>query len=117
MRQSFWAQEAKDFLLECGRQDLVDKGDALAERVSALILTAMSRLDQYVKQGDLYCGRGGISSLAKSEALAHLDEFVNKRLQTEIESLENLLSVFDDLRERSQPEPTQEVLRPLPKWY
>jgi hypothetical protein len=85
--------------------------------VSALLLTAMGRLDQYAKQGDLYCGRGGISDLAKPEALAHLDEFVNKRLHSEIESLEHLLEVFDDLRERELPAPVQKALPSLPKWY
>ena len=117
MRQSFWSEEARDFLLECGRQDLVDSGDALAERVSALLLTAMSRLDQYAKQGDLYCGRGGNGSLVKPEALAHLDEFVNKRLHSEIEALEHLLEVFDDLREREPAAPVQKPMPPLPKWY
>jgi hypothetical protein len=108
-RQSFWSPSAKDFLVECGRQDSVDSGDALAERVCALLLTAMSRLDQYAKQGDLYCGRGGQSDLAKPEALAHLDEFVTKRLHDEIEALEHLLEVFDDLREREAPAPEQKT--------
>lgn len=117
MRQTFWSEEARNFLLECGRQDLVDRGDAFAERVSALILTAMSRLDQYAKQGDLYCGRGGTSSLGEPEALAHLDEFVNKRLADEIASLEQLLEVFDDLRERVDTTPVREPPKSLPRWY
>jgi hypothetical protein len=115
-RQTFWSDEAKGFLLECGRQDLVDKGDALAERVSALVLTAISRLEQYAKDGDLYNGRGGTSLLSQPEALAHLDEFVNVRLKQEIESLEQLLGVFDDLRERQESGPVQ-TKETLPSWY
>jgi hypothetical protein len=116
-RQSFWSTEARDFLLKCGRQDLIDKGDALAERVGALILTALGRLDQYAKQGDLYCGRGGTSLLEKTEALFHLDEFVNVRLRDEIDALEKLLSVFDDLRTREVQVPVIEESASLPQWY
>ncbi len=116
-RQTFWSKEARDFLQACSRQDLIDRGDALAERVGALLLTAQSRLDQYAKQGDLYCGRGGTSLLVESEALAHLDEFVNVRLRNEIAALEQLLEVFDDLRERESSAPVQETEVALPKWY
>jgi DNA-binding ferritin-like protein len=116
-RQTFWAEEVHDFLVECGRQDLVDRGDALAERVSALIMTAMGRLEQYIKEGDLYNGRGGTSLMAKPEALAHMDEFVNKRLQDEVEVLEQLLETFDDLREREPVSPTPNLMDSLPKWY
>lgn|SRR5512135_2306230 len=116
-RQTFWSKEVKDFLIECGRQDLVDSGDALAERVSALILTALSRLDQYAKEGDLYNGRGGTSLLSHPEALAHLDEFVSVRLRNEIEALERLLDVFDDLRERHESVPVPEIQETLPRWY
>ncbi len=115
--QSFWSNEAREFLLECGRQDLVDRGDAFAQRLTALILTAMSRLDQYAKQGDLYCGRGGMDSLAHPEALAHLDEFVNVQLRSEIDSLEHLLDVFDDLRAREESVTTPDLPKSLPKWY
>jgi hypothetical protein len=115
-RQSFWSNEARDFLLECGRQDLVDSGDALAQRVAALVLTALGRLEQYAK-GDLYSGRGGVDLLNHPEALAHFDEFVNKRLRAEIVVLEQLLATFDDLRERQDSAPVPESKDILPRWY
>ena len=116
-RQTFWSDEAKSFLLECGRQDLIDRGDALAQRVSALVLTALSRLDQYAKTGDLYNGKGGTSLLSQPEALAHFDEFVNTRLRNEVEALEQLLCVFDDLQKRQEAAAAQELDGALPKWY
>ena len=116
-RQTFWSEEVRDFLVECGRQDLVDRGDALAERVSALMMTAMGRLEQYVKEGDLYCGRGGTSLMSHPEALARLDEFVNVRLQDEVDILEQLLEVFDDLRERESSAPIPSIMDSLPNWY
>jgi hypothetical protein len=114
-RQTFWAKEVQDFLIKCGHQDLVDRGDALAERVSALILTAIGRLDQYMKDGDLYCGRGGMDLMHNSEALAHIDEFVNSKLQDEVDALEQLLRTFEDLRK--QETITLEVTDSLPNWY
>jgi hypothetical protein len=116
-RQTFWSDEARDFLLECGRQDLVDSGDALAQRVAALVLTALARLEQYAKAGNLYTGRGGVDLLSNPEALAHFDEFVNKRLRAEIVVLEQLLATFDDLRERQDSAPVSEARDILPGWY
>ncbi len=114
---NFWSEEAIRFLEECERHDIIDRGDALAERVSALVTTALSRLDQYVREGDLYCGRGGTSLLEEPEALAKLEEFVNTRLRSEIEALENLLEVFDDLRSRKTSAPVEQPGSTLPAWY
>ncbi len=117
MIQTFWSEDARKFLEECGRHDVLDRGDALAERVSALIMTALSRLDQYVKEGDLYCGRGGTNLLEEPEALAKMEEFVNTRLRSEIDVLEKLLEVFDDLRTRKAPASVEQTEGALPAWY
>jgi hypothetical protein len=97
----FWSDQARDFLLTAGRQDLVDKGDDLAERVAALTLTAIARLNQYATIGGLYDGSGGTSLLNDPLALQKLEEFVEVRLRAEIDALENLLAVFDDIRTRT----------------
>jgi hypothetical protein len=110
-RVNFWSPEAIELLSAADRKDVVDKGDALAERVSALITSAVSRLEDYIRNGDLYCGRGGSDLVGAPEAVAAMDEFVNVRLKAEIKALEQLLSVFDDLRDRPGP-PAQ-----LPLWY
>lgn len=123
-RQSFWSEEAKKFLESCGRQDLVDKGDALAERVTALITSSMNRLRQYCHEDDLYNGKGGTDVLDHPDALVKLDDFVNIRLRQEIDILEKLLETFDDLRDRKKKEleetiivlPTLETYD-LPDWY
>jgi len=124
VRQSFWSEAAKEFLESHGRQDLIDKGDALAERVAALILSAMNRLRQYCHEGDLYNGKGGSSGLEHPEALPKLDDFVNVRLRQEIDALEHLLEVFNDLHDRHQQEEHTIVLNSpnsnnidLPDWY
>jgi len=98
-RPGFWSPEAKSLLLHYGRQDLVDRGDALAQRVTALITTAQGRLDKYIEYGDLYNNKGGASDLTHPHSLMQLEEFVNVRLRDEIEALENLLNVFDDFNE------------------
>jgi DNA-binding ferritin-like protein len=116
----FWAPEAEQFLKNCGRQDLVDKGDDFAERSSALIMTAIARLDKYAKEGDLYNAQGGKSILSEPDALAHLDDFVNRQLRNQVNVLEKLLETFADLR---APEPLRPVRavpsrnNELPTWY
>jgi hypothetical protein len=115
-RMKFWAPEVEQFLSNCGRQDLVDRGDDFAERVSALLLTAMARLEKHAKDGDLYNAQGGKSILDEPDALLHLEELVNKKLRDEVNSLEKLLEVFTDLR---TPEPVRAipVSNELPSWY
>lgn len=111
-RLNFWSPEAIELLKSANRQDLIDRGDALAERVSALVLTALNRLKSYSKHGDLYNGRGGLSLLNHPDAIQEMDEFVNTRLRNEISALEQLLSVFDDLCERQEEQELN-----LPAWY
>lgn len=109
MRPGFWSEPVRLWLKACGRQDIVDRGDALAQRVTALLVTVRQRVDQYLSEDDLYSGRGGLPELqgacspdaaARANALSELDTFVNVRLRQEISALEDLLSVFGDLRER-----------------
>lgn len=108
MRPGFWSPAVVAYLQAAGRQDMVDRGDALAQRVAALVSAASERLEQYLQEGDLYNGQGGASSLpalasgspSAEAALSALDDFVNVRLRAEIAALENILSVFDDLRSR-----------------
>ncbi len=112
-KHNFWSDKTKEFLLANGRQDLVDKGDALAERVAALILTALNRLNHYAVDGDLYNGVGGENLLNDPQALNKLDEFVNTRLKSEIRALEKLLETFDDLKQRAETDD----ISILPVWY
>ncbi len=107
-RQSFWSNEARTALVDSGRQDLVDRGDALAERVAALILISIGRLDRYAEHGDLYSGRGGEDAMYAENPIADLEHFVNERLPEEVAALENLLSTFDDLRLPSIVRPAHE---------
>lgn len=108
MRPGFWSEPVRLFLMANGRQDLVDRGDALAQRVAALLLAARERLDQYARDGHLYDGHGGDSAFpaaasgpaGAAAALAELEEFVNVRLREEIAVLESVLAVFDDLQDR-----------------
>lgn len=90
----FWSPEAHNYLLSIGRQDLIDRGNDLAERVTALILTAQNRLDQYIKQGDLFNNKGGKDLV--NAPIEEIEYFVNVRLRQEIESLNLLLKIFDD---------------------
>lgn len=96
-KHGFWAPEAQEYLVQMGRQDLVDKGDALGQRVTALLLTAKNRLNSYAENGNLYENMGGISTMEENDSLAKLEEFVNIRLRAEIDALENLLDVFDSI--------------------
>lgn len=113
----FWSDQARDFLLQVGRQDLMDKGDDLGERVAALVLTALNRLNQYFTSGGLYDGSGGTSLLSSPHVLQELEEFVNIRLRAEIDALENLLLVFDDLSRRRMASDGIDCLDSLEKWY
>jgi hypothetical protein len=118
-RMKFWAPEAEQFLKNCGRQDLIDKGDDFAERSSALLMTALARLEKYAKEGDLYNAQGGKSLLSKPEALACLDDFVNRQLRNEVNVLEKLLETFADIRapEPIRPVRTVPMGNELPSWY
>src|ERR1700690_3045689 len=107
-RLSFWAPEVREFLEKCDRQDLIDRGDQFAERVAALILTALFRLETYAKSGDLYNAQGGKSALADKDTLIQLEQFVNVRLKQEVEALEELLNVFDELRVPENLRPSHE---------
>lgn len=109
MRQTFWSEPVRLWLRACGRQDLVDRGDALAQRVAALLVAVRQRVEQYLSEDDLYSGRGGAEELpaasspdeaARAAALARVEQFVNVRLRQEIAALEEVMSVFDDLRAR-----------------
>ena len=104
-RPGFWSEPVRLWLIACGRQDLVDRGDAFAQRVTALLVAVRQRADQYLEHDDLYSGAGGDGSAtadpaAAAVALAALDEFVNVRLRQEMSALEQMLAVFDDLRSR-----------------
>ena len=104
MRTSFWSEPVRLWLLACGRQDLVDRGDALAQRVAALLVAVAQRAEQYVSSDDLYSGAGGgappSTPADAGPALAAIDEFVNVRLREELSVLESFLATFDDLRSR-----------------
>jgi len=117
-KQGFWSEAAMAVLRANGRQDLIDKGDALAQRVAALVLAASERLRQYSERGDLYNGRGGLSDFADRDAVAKFEEFVGVRLKKEIKALEKLLEVFEDIEARGEagahgPAPSGR----LPDWY
>lgn len=119
MKQKFWSDAAVSVLKANGRQDLVDKGDALAQRVAALVLAASERLRQYSERGDLYNGRGGLSGFADRDAVAQFEEFVNVRLKREIKALEKLLEVFEEIEapgEAMTAGPAS-FSRSLPDWY
>jgi len=88
-------------LLAAGRQDLVDSGDALAERVAALMLTTINRLKKYSKYGDLYNGQGGAELLSQNAPMYEYEKFVSERLRAEIDALECILGIFDDFPENS----------------
>jgi len=108
-RPGFWSEPVKIWLKACGRQDLVDRGDALAQRVTALLVAVRQRVDQYLEHDDLYSGAGGdgkatLDPAQAAAAIAELDEFVNVRLREEISVLEGMLAVFDDLRTRTGSE-------------
>lgn len=95
-RTNFWSPEVISFLKRSGRQDLIDSGDALAQRVTALVVTARERLEKYIKERHLYDDLGGTSLLNDPDAIEAIDHFVNDRLRSEISVLENLLDVFDN---------------------
>lgn len=104
MSTKFWSDDVRHFLEWMERQDLIDKGDDLAERVAALTLTALNRIKQYAEKGHLYDGQGGNSLLGHdSNSLTRIEDFVDERLRAEITALENLLNVFDDLDRRVNP--------------
>ena len=105
-RQSFWSEDAKRALVDAGRQDLVDRGDAFAERVTALVLMSIGRLERYAEYGELYSGHGGETSLESESPIQDIENFVNVRLPEEISALEHLLSTFDDLRFPPSARPT-----------
>lgn len=99
-RTNFWSPKAIEKLKACGRQDLIDKGDALAQRVTALMNTAKNRFDTYLTTGDIYSNGGGEKVLNSPHFLSEIDKFVNDRLPKELNALEQVLAVFDDLNER-----------------
>jgi hypothetical protein len=100
-RLNFWDPQVKVYLIQCGRQDLVDSGDALAERVAALMLTTMNRLKKYSRYGDLYNGKGGRELIETGAHIGEYEQFVSERLRQEIDALECILSIFDDFPEDS----------------
>lgn len=105
-RPGFWSEPVRLWLKACGRQDLVDRGDAFAQRVTALLVAVRQRADQYLGHDDLYSGAGGAGSVTAdpteaARAVAELEEFVNVRLREEMSILESFLAVFDDLRSRT----------------
>jgi hypothetical protein len=84
------------------RQDLIDRGDDLAERVAALVLTAQNRMKQWAEEGHLYDGQGGSDLLGYDpNTQTRIEDFINEKLKPEIKALENLLEIFHDLE--SQP--------------
>jgi hypothetical protein len=103
MKTQFWSPEALSILKRNSRQDLIDRGNALAERVTALLLTAKNRLQDYSDFGDLFNNKGGHSLVDVPEPVLEIEEFVNIRLRSEIDALEHLLSVFDDIDRGSGP--------------
>ena len=110
MKTSFWSPEAKQLLVSYGRQDLVDRGEALAQRVTALMLSATNRLESWSKDGNLYNGMGGLSDMNHPNVVGVLENFVNVRLRAEIDALENIMCVFDDLKSiSSSPVESKEV--------
>jgi len=103
MRTSFWSEPVRLWLIACGRQDLVDRGDAFAQRVTALLVSVSQRAAQYLSSDDLYSGQAGRAPSSPEEAgpaMAAVDELVNVRLRQELEVLESFLATFDDLRSR-----------------
>ena len=90
----FWSPETNSYLESLGRQDLIDRGNDLAERVTALILTSQNRLEQYIKHGDLFNNKGGVDLI--NAPIEEIEYFVNIRLRQEIDSLNLLLDVFND---------------------
>jgi hypothetical protein len=100
-RTSFWHPEVAEILVQMGRQDLLDRGDALGERVAALLLTAHNRLKDYMEIGDLYANKGGASLLDSDGIVESLEHFVNVRLRAEIDALEQLLETFDNISQSS----------------
>jgi hypothetical protein len=116
MRASFWSEPVRLWLLACGRQDLVDRGDQFAERVTALLVAVSQRAEQYLSSDDLYSGAGGELPSSPAEAgpaLAAVDQFVNVRLREELSVLEAFLATFDDLRSRPAVAPALQVVESL----
>ncbi len=103
MRTSFWSEPVRLWLISCGRQDLVDRGDAFAQRVTALLVAVSQRADQYLSSDDLYSGAAGSLPSSPDQvgpSLASIEELVNVRLRQELSVLESFLATFDDLRSR-----------------
>jgi gamma-glutamylcyclotransferase (GGCT)/AIG2-like uncharacterized protein YtfP len=101
----FWSDEVRSFLEWWDRRDLIDKGDDLAERVAALVLTAIGRLNQHAEKGHLYDGTGGSNLLGHdSNSLTRIEEYIEESIKPEIKVLEKLLDVFEDLEKpKEQP--------------
>lgn len=115
MKVGFWSEPVRLWLLASGRQDIVDRGDALAQRATALLVAVRQRADQYLALSDLYSGNGGLPEAGDtmSSAMADIDEFVNVRLRDEISVLESFMSTFDDLRLRPPTASAQDVAESL----
>lgn len=112
----FWSEPVRLWLLASGRQDMVDRGDALAQRVTALLVAVRQRADQYLTSDDLYSGAGGelpASGDTATAAMADIEQFVNVRLREEISVLESFMSTFDDLRSRPASVPALDVAESL----
>jgi hypothetical protein len=112
----FWSEPVRLWLLASGRQDIVDRGDAFAQRVTALLVAVRQRADQYLTSDDLYSGAGGglpVSGDSVSAAMSAIEEFVNVRLRQEISVLESFMSTFDDLRSRPSSGTSFEVAESL----
>lgn len=107
MRTSFWSPEALTLLKENGRQDLIDRGDAFAQRVTALIHTSQNILKQWSELGNLYNNKGGVDENNIVRTVEELEEFVNCRLRAEMSVLEDLILIFGDMKK------TKDVIHPV----
>jgi len=95
-RPGFWSEQAKSFLIGKNRQDLIDRGDQFAERITALLTVADKRIDQWMNRGCLYDGKAGTDFLVSPTAIQELEKFVNVKLKNEIKALETFLNAFED---------------------
>ncbi len=87
-RVTFWSTEAIENLLDAGRQDLIDRGDAYAERLSALLLTAKSMIDDLIESGKLYNRSGG----ANTSDIMTIEYMINIQLKECIDAIENMIN-------------------------
>jgi hypothetical protein len=91
-RVTFWSTESIETLLNNGRQDLKDRGDAYAERISALLLTSNGIVDKLINSNSLYCGVGG----GQTANIMELEHLVNGELAGLLDTLESFVASFQE---------------------